>query len=275
MDMLKFDHMDRDDSIKEDFVLHIEWQSRKRIPRSKGRANPFLSLENVEYNKKGRGNKLLFSTYMGSELKIDYLKRSAWARVNQGNPFLLQVHMVLMMIDFLRLLLGMTRVHCAILKKDDSLILLIGPNGSGKSTISRLLTTAAKGYSLLEEDNIFVLSVRKQVYPVLFRDNNMPDLIFRPLFHKGKIQSISHLFFLERKGTSEGSISPISKKTAFNKLLFESDVFFKAGTKSRTENSLRNLMQLTRQCKSYSFINGRDLKGNAQKVHFLFDKVLG
>ena len=241
------------DSLPADFILHLK-PSSKRI--NKQRRFPPCYL-NFSYSNNRDKSIFLFSTPMGSQVKIDYLKRYVKGSIIKGDSLL--EYLMLKINFFVFILSKLFRIHAAWIKRGKRSFFLVGERGVGKTTLTRLLLKEDKKSRLIEDDCTFI-------FP---RDNIVhafsPD---RMMYH-----FVTHLFFVEKKINNLSEIYPISSKEAFKRIVFHSDILLKKDD-TKVEYRLETLEKLVLGCQCFVLVNGRGLKDNSKKLERLLAKAL-
>jgi len=238
---------------RKNFVLRIDLSSEKINKESKSLS---CSVNFSYLNHKDRPI-FLFSTPMGSWVKIDYLKRYARASLIKSDS--LGEYLLLKASYFILTLIGMFRIHSVWIKINRSSLLFIGEKGAGKTTLAELLLREDRKSKIFEDDCTFVFPVADSIYAFSINQN-----VYYP---------INYLFFIEKKINKLSEVYPISHKEAFKRIVFHSDIILKKDD-NQIEYRLNTLEKLVFGCKCFILINGKDLKDNSKRLKGLMEMVL-
>lgn len=230
------------------FLLDIKSSPRRKMSDVSTRSGS-LTCALVSPNDSPR---YLFSTPLGSFSKIDVSTRYANTSIVSGDP--LEEYLIIKAISVVVALVKIIRVHAAWVKNSSRSFLLIGGSGFGKTTIAKMISGKNKKLRILEEDKAFLISTGNKIYG------------FSPI--KNTCLKISHLFFLDRRADSKTKIAPITKKEAFKRIVFHSDIIFHKKD-AQADYRVGELSKIVSQCSCFLLINGNDLIENPDNINRL------
>ncbi len=199
---------------------------------------------------------LLLETACGSQVTIDYRKRNIQADIGVDDPC--AEYLLLRSMMYVSRYSRMFRIHAAALQKGNSLALFIGKSGEGKSTISATAALGDPRWRKLAEDCSWAFGFSGRQY--LF----VPELF--------DFQPITHLFFLKKQLTRESALGPMSKKEAFQQLVFHADVSLKKND-PLMDFRLEVLHHLVENSRQFLLVNGKGLKGDPRLVRRLLKQA--
>jgi hypothetical protein len=199
---------------------------------------------------------LLLETAYGSRVAIDYRKRDIRADVGAQDPF--AEYLLLRSMMYVSRFSRMLRIHATAVQRKSCLALFIGKSGEGKSAISNAVSCGNPQWRKLAEDCSWAFEFSGRQY--LF----VPELF--------DFQPITHLLFLKKQLTGKSALYPLSKKEAFQQLIFNADISLKKNDPLR-DTRLEMLRHLTENSKSFSLINGKGLKDDPRRLRGLLKQA--
>jgi hypothetical protein len=232
-----------------DITLYLS--ALKQRPKFENNKNKkgfwFPSLE-----KKYKKGVFLLRTRYGSYIKTCIRKRWARGKIYRDDFCLFSFLSVWLGICIL--LIFRVKLHAASVLNEKGLSIFLGANGVGKSFISSLLHLTG-GARVMSDDETFILSTFKGI-KAFFLKSVLGDYF---------ISTPRWLFFVERDKSKRTKVLPITKKDALKRIVFHSE-FPKSEEMHQNQKRLQILQKLVDKCRCYVLINGKDLKGDPDKM---------